>query len=156
MKNVKNMFVALLLPLVLCGGLFVSCVETTDDSSVMAYYAQVKSREQSANDFMALNNIGVMISISSSPAGSGAILEKLNSRRYSDDTKRYAVLTFVATQAEGRVFHKDKVEAKADSAAVTPSFGATTDGKTEFTVTVPIGTSVVYIRGTGVFSAPSN
>ncbi len=148
MKKFIGIFAMIFVSLVLGAGLFISCSTAGEDNS------DLTRAEKEAAEWTKLNNIGIYIH----GTDNGDITERNSSadgvvRKYSDDTKKYAVIYFEAEPKTDYVFSFDNVK---DSVSTTP---ASTDIKVEkytakpnyFSVTVPIETEKVNIDKSTAF-----
>ena len=150
MKKITVVLAALAVSFALCLGLFISCGAGEDNSQLVAAYMEAARTQREAAEYTKLISIGVQ----SSGAGHGTISER-EQRKYSDNTKQYAVITFEGVPFDGYRFKFSGLTATTTPASSLPypKIEAHPTKTNYFTVTVPIETTKLNIDKTNAFEA---
>lgn len=150
MKKITVVLAALAVSSALCLGLFISCGAGEDNSQLVAAYNEAVIRQREAAEYAKLTNIAVQ----SSGAGHGTIAER-EQRKYSDNTKQYAVITFEGVPFEAYRFKFSGLTATTTPASTNPyPIMQNIPSKTNyFTVTVPIETTTLYFDSSNAFES---
>ena len=151
MKKITVVLAALAVSSALCLGLFISCGAGEDNSQVVAAYMEAARIQREAEEYTKLISIGVQ----SSGAGHGTIAER-EQRKYSDNTKQYAVITFEGVpSSEGYRFKFSGLTATTTPASTLPypKIEKHPTKTNYFTVTVPIETTKLEIDKSNAFES---
>lgn len=145
MKKITVVLAALAVSFALCLGLFISCGAGEDNSQVVAAYMEAARIQREAAEYTKLTNIAVQ----SSGVGHGTISER-EQRKYSDNTKQYAVITFEAYRFK---FSGLTATTTPASTLPYPKIEAHPTKTNYFTVTVPIETTTLYFDSSNAFES---
>lgn len=147
MKKITVVLAALAVSSALCLGLFISCGAGEDNSQLVAAYIEAARRQREAEEYTKL----ISIAVQSSGAGHGTIVER-EQRKYSDNTKQYAVITFEGVPFEAYRFKFSGLTATTTPAS-TPKLESIPSKSNYFTVTVPIETTTLYFDSSNAFES---
>lgn len=148
MKKITVVLASLAVSFALCLGLFISCGAGEDNSQLVAAYMEAARIQREAEEYTKLTNIAVQ----SSGVGHGTISER-EQRKYSDNTKQYAVITFEGVPFDGYRFKFSGLTATTTPASTLsyPKIEAHPTKTNYFTVTVPIETTTLNIDKSNAF-----
>lgn len=148
MKKFTDIFAMIFVSLVLGAGLFISCSAGEDNSESIRAYEEAAKREREAAELAKLNNIGVL---TTGTGSNGTIAERDSGteggipRKYSDNTKKYAVIYFEAIPFDGYKFNFVGLDVSTEPASNEVQTELYQAKENFFSVTVPIETTNVII-----------
>lgn len=154
MKKFTDIFAMIFVSLVLGAGLFISCSAGEDNSESIRAYEEAVKREREAAEYAKLNNIGVLTT-----GSNGTITERDSGteggipRKYSDNTKKYAVIYFEAIPFDGYKFNFVGLDVSTEPASNEVQTELYQAKKNFFSVTVPIETTKVIIDHSKAFES---
>lgn len=152
MKKINFIIGSVIASLVLGCGFFLSCSAGEDNSESIRAYEEAAKREREAAELAKLNNIGVLTT-----GSNGTIAERDSGteggipRKYSDNTKKYAVIYFEAIPFDGYKFNFVGLDVSTEPASNEVQTELYQAKENFFFVTVPIETTNVIIDHSKAF-----
>ena len=152
MKKINFIFGSVIASLMLGCGFFLSCAAGEDNSESIRAYEEAEKREREAAEFAKLQNIGVLTT-----GSNGTIAERDSGteggipRKYSDNTKKYAVIYFEAMPFDGYKFNFVGLNVSTEPASNEVQTELYQAKENFFSVTVPIETTKVIIDHSKAF-----
>ncbi len=156
MKKINFIISSVIASLVLGCGFFLSCSAGEDNSESIRAYEEAAKREREAAEWTKLNNIGISITetftngiVSERGSGTAGGI----ARKYSDNTKKYAVIYFEAIPEAGYKFNFVGLDVSTEPASNEVQTELYQAKENFFSVTVPIETKIVTINASSAFVA---
>ena len=154
MKKINFIISSVIASLVLGCGFFLSCSAGEDNSESIRAYEEAAKREREAAEWTKLQNIGVL---TTGTGSNGTIAERDSGteggipRKYSDNTKKYAVIYFEAMPEAGYKFNFVGLQVSTEPSSTEVQTELYQAKENFFSVTVPIETTKVIIDHSQAF-----